>query len=76
MRKEYRLKTGFFARKTIDAVREASFAMYRGRTLGVVGESGSGKTTVGMLLMRLIDATAGQVWFEGNNVLELSRRRR
>jgi len=36
-------------------VQEASFALWRGRTLGVVGESGSGKTTIGMLLMRLVE---------------------
>ena len=71
LRKEYRLKTGVFARKTIEAVKDASFALYPGRTLGVVGESGSGKTTVGMLLMRLIDATAGQVLYQGRDVLTL-----
>ena len=71
LRKEYRLKTGVFARKTIEAVKDASFTLYPGRTLGVVGESGSGKTTVGMLLMRLIDATAGQVLYQGRDVLTL-----
>ena len=74
LRKEYRLKTGLFARKTIEAVKEASFALHRGRTLGVVGESGSGKTTVGMLLMRLIDATAGEVYYDGTDLLKLSPR--
>jgi len=72
LRKEYRLKTGLFARKQIDAVRDASFTLSRGRTLGVVGESGSGKTTVGMLLMRLVEPTAGQVWFDGRDLLSLS----
>jgi peptide/nickel transport system ATP-binding protein len=72
LRKEYRLKTGLFARKTVEAVKEASFKLMRGRTLGVVGESGSGKTTVGMLLMRLIDATAGQVLYDGKDLLTLS----
>jgi peptide/nickel transport system ATP-binding protein len=72
LRKEYRLKTGLFARKTVEAVKDASFALYPGRTLGVVGESGSGKTTVGMLLMRLVDATAGQVLYQGKDLLTLS----
>jgi peptide/nickel transport system ATP-binding protein len=72
LRKEYRLKTGLFARKIVEAVKDASFALYPGRTLGVVGESGSGKTTVGMLLMRLVDATAGQVLYQGKDLLTLS----
>ena len=72
LRKEYRLKTGLFARKTVEAVKDASFTLYPGRTLGVVGESGSGKTTVGMLLMRLVDATAGQVLYQGKDLLTLS----
>jgi peptide/nickel transport system ATP-binding protein len=72
LRKEYRLKTGLFARKTVEAVKDASFALYPGRTLGVVGESGSGKTTVGMLLMRLIEATSGQVLYQGRDLLSLS----
>ena len=74
LRKEYRLKTGLMKRKTIEAVKDASFDLYRGRTLGVVGESGSGKTTVGMMLMRLIQATAGQVYYDGTDLLALSDR--
>jgi len=74
LRKEYRLKTGLLKRKTIEAVKDASFELYRGRTLGVVGESGSGKTTVGMMLMRLTQATAGQVLYEGTDLLALSDR--
>jgi peptide/nickel transport system ATP-binding protein len=72
LRKEYRLKTGLFARKIVEAVKDASFTLYPGRTLGVVGESGSGKTTVGMLLMRLVDATAGQVLYQGKDLLTLT----
>jgi peptide/nickel transport system ATP-binding protein len=70
--KIYRLKTGLFARKSIAAVQEASFSLWRGRTLGVVGESGSGKTTVGMLLMRLVEASSGEVNFDGTDLLRLT----
>jgi len=70
--KIYRLKTGLFQRKSIAAVQEASFSLWRGRTLGVVGESGSGKTTIGMLLMRLVEASTGEVMFDGTDLLRLS----
>jgi peptide/nickel transport system ATP-binding protein len=70
--KIYRLKTGLLQRKTIAAVQEASFALWRGRTLGVVGESGSGKTTIGMLLLRLVEASTGEVMFGGTDLLRLS----
>ena len=70
--KAYRLRTGLFARKTIDAVRDVSFRLARGRTLGVVGESGSGKTTLGMLLMHLVEASGGKVMFDGTELLALS----
>jgi len=72
--KAYRLRTGLFARKTIDAVRNVSFRLSRGRTLGVVGESGSGKTTLGMLLMRLVEASGGKVRYGGSELLALSGR--
>jgi peptide/nickel transport system ATP-binding protein len=72
LRKEYRLKEGLFKRRVVQAVKEASFSLHKGRTLGVVGESGSGKTTVGMMLTRLTDATAGSIMFEGQDLMTLS----
>jgi ABC-type glutathione transport system ATPase component len=72
--KVYRLRTGLFARKEIHAVRNVSFRLERGRTLGVVGESGSGKTTLGLLLMRLVDSSGGTVRFAGHDLLALSER--
>ncbi len=72
LRKEYRLKEGLFNRRVVEAVKEASFNLHKGRTLGVVGESGSGKTTVGMMLTRLTDATAGSILFEGQDLMTLS----
>jgi len=69
--KIYKLKTGLFQRKEVDAVRNADFVLHKGRTLGVVGESGSGKTTVGMMLTRLTDATSGTIMFEGHDLAQL-----
>src|SRR4051812_36222268 len=72
LRKEYRLKTGLFQRTVIDAVKQADFSLCKGRTLGIVGESGSGKTTVGMMLTRLTEATAGSIMFEGTDLAALT----
>jgi peptide/nickel transport system ATP-binding protein len=72
LRKEYKLKDGLFKRRTIEAVKLANFSLYKGRTLGVVGESGSGKTTIGMMLTRLTDSTAGSIMFEGKDLAKLS----
>ena len=57
----------------VKAVNGVSFEVKRGEVLGLVGESGSGKTTVGRLILRLENATAGKVLFDGTNVLELSK---
>jgi peptide/nickel transport system ATP-binding protein len=75
LRKDYHLKTGFWARRTIEAVRGASFTLARGRTLGVVGESGCGKTTIGLILMRLLDPTAGEIRFGGEDLMAMSSQR-
>jgi oligopeptide/dipeptide ABC transporter ATP-binding protein len=58
----------------VQAVNGVSFTVRRGEVLGLVGESGSGKTTVGRLVLRLEETTAGEVTFDGTNVLELSKR--
>jgi len=58
----------------VQAVNGVSFSVRRGEVLGLVGESGSGKTTVGRLVLRLEEATAGKVIFDGTDVLELSKR--
>ena len=55
----------------VQAVDDVNFTIRRGETLGLVGESGCGKTTVARLLLRLIDATAGQVWFDGVDLTRL-----
>jgi len=57
----------------VKAVDGVDFVIAPGETLGLVGESGSGKTTVGRVILRLLPATKGEVFFEGRNVLTLGR---
>jgi len=55
-------------RGQVRAVQDVSLAIGRGETLGVVGESGCGKTTLGRLILRLLDATSGETYFSGMNL--------
>jgi oligopeptide transport system ATP-binding protein len=57
----------------VRAVDGVSFEIFRGETLGLVGESGCGKSTVGRCLLRLIEPTAGEIRFEGRDVLSLGK---
>jgi len=67
---------GAFAagRSTVRAVNGVSFAVMRGETLALVGESGSGKSTTARLVLRLIDADAGRIRFEGKDITTTSQR--
>ena len=58
----------------LHAVDDVNFAIHRQEILGVVGESGCGKTTLGRTVLRLHQATAGEVFFEGKNIFEYNKR--
>ena len=64
--------TMFSKQRFVHAVDGVDFGIGRGKTLGLVGESGSGKTTVGRAVLRLIPATRGKVFFDGQDVFSLS----
>ncbi|MBT9313393.1 ABC transporter ATP-binding protein [Leptothoe kymatousa] len=66
---------GVFGQTTrmFKAVDDVSFDVYRGETFGLVGESGCGKTTLGRALLRLVEATAGNIFFEGRNIRQLPK---
>ena len=57
----------------LHAVDDISFDLERGKTLGLVGESGCGKSTTGRAILRLIEPTSGEVFFEGKDVAKLSK---
>lgn len=75
LKKYYPFQPGIFrsSRVLIKAVDGVSFQIARGEVLGLVGESGCGKTTLARSIIRLVEPTAGQVIFQGENILERPR---
>jgi len=73
LRKHFALKGGVFSREVerVHAVDGVSFDIGKGETLGLVGESGCGKSTTGRCILRLIEPSSGEVWFQGADVTRM-----
>ena len=74
LKKSFYSRKGLFGKQEFQAVKGVSFQLAKGKTLGLVGESGSGKTTIGLLLMRLQEATGDKALFEGQDILTMSEK--
>ena len=76
LKKYFPIRGGLFSREVarVHAVDDLTFDLMKGETLGLVGESGCGKSTTGRCILRLIEPTAGEVWFDDKNVTTLDKR--
>jgi oligopeptide/dipeptide ABC transporter ATP-binding protein len=75
--KHFPLRAGVFNRQfgAVQAVDGVNFTVNAGETVGLVGESGCGKSTTGRTIVRLLDPTAGHVYFKGHDLAQMSRRK-
>lgn len=75
LKKYFPISGGFFKRTigNVQAVEDVSFTIRRGETLGIVGESGCGKSTTGRTILRLLQKTSGEVYYEGREIYGLSK---
>ena len=75
LKKYFPIKGGVFSKMIgyVYAVDDFNFTIAKGETLGLVGESGCGKSTTGRTILRLIEPTDGELYFEGQNITELDK---
>lgn len=77
VKKYFPITSGLFKRTVghVKAVDDISFSIHKGETLGIVGESGSGKSTLGRVVLRLLQATEGEICFKGEDITSHSQRK-
>ena len=69
LKKYFQVKNGL-----LHAVDDVNFVIPKGTTMGLVGESGCGKSTIGRLILRLTEATEGEILFEGQDIRKLNKK--
>jgi len=76
LKTHFPINKGIFgkAKEFVKAVDDVSFQVYPGETLGLVGESGCGKTTLGRTILKLVEPTAGQISYNGEDLTNLSKK--
>jgi len=75
LKKYFPIKSGVLSRTKnyLKAVDGVDLKIYKGETIGIVGESGCGKSTTGRLILKLLEATEGEIFFEGKEITNLDR---
>ena len=76
LKKYFPITKGVFSNVVgnVHALDEVSFRVKRGKTLGLVGESGCGKTTAGKTILKLLEPTSGEIWYDGSNITHYTKQ--